>query len=104
MAGRKRHSAEDIVRKLRHADESAAEGNSTGYSPKSSSTPTPGPQRPNESKHSRSGTSTSTTIDHTPPPKASHQHHDSPPASPTWCPPTPNGASPQPDEACRWWR
>jgi putative transposase len=26
MAGRKRHSAEDIVRKLRHADELAAEG------------------------------------------------------------------------------
>jgi putative transposase len=26
MAGRKRHSAEDIVRKLRRADELAAEG------------------------------------------------------------------------------
>ena len=26
MAGRKRHSAEDIVRKLRHADELTAEG------------------------------------------------------------------------------
>jgi len=29
MAGRKRHSAEDIVRKLRRADELAAEGKST---------------------------------------------------------------------------
>ena len=28
MAGRKRHSAEDIVRKLRRADELAAEGKS----------------------------------------------------------------------------
>jgi putative transposase len=26
MAGRKRHSAEDIMRKLRHADELGAEG------------------------------------------------------------------------------
>src|ERR1700733_6910835 len=61
MAGRKRHSAEDIVRKLRRADELAAEGKtgqeiaaelgvsaatlSTGAAPMAAWTPTP-PRNP----------------------------------------------------------
>jgi transposase len=55
----------------------------TGSWPRSSSTHGRGSQKPTEPERSRSGTSTSTTIDHTLPPAASHQHPDFSPASPT---------------------
>lgn len=62
----------------------------TGSWPKSSSTPAPTSQKPNEPRPSLSGTSTTTTTDPTPPAETSHPPHDSPPASTTSCATTPS--------------